>query len=192
MKLVLLDRDGVINVSPGKSYVMSPSEMKLIEGAGNAISRLNEAQIKVAIITNQSIVGQGGLSLQNLDKIHDHLKSLLKRENAFIDKIFFCPDSPCTPTYRRKPNPGMIHEALNFFKAEAQKTPFIGDSLTDLEAAFKAGCPRHLVRTGHGKEVEKQGIPIKYLPVIVHSDLEAAVKYLIKNRLMQNNQVISV
>ncbi|MBS0185191.1 MAG: HAD-IIIA family hydrolase [Proteobacteria bacterium] len=180
MKLVLLDRDGVINVSPGKSYVMSPSEMKLIKGAGNAIACLNKAQIKVAIITNQSIVGQGSLTLQDLDQIHEHLFLLLKKENASIDKIFFCPDAPYAPTHRRKPNPGMIHEALDFFKAEAQDTPFIGDSLTDLEAAFKAGCPRHLVRTGHGKEVEKKGIPIEYLPVIVHADLEAAVKYLLK------------
>ncbi len=175
MKLVLLDRDGVVNVSPGKSYVMSRSAMTLIDGAGKAISRLNEAQIKVVLITNQSIVGQGGLSLQELDQIHDHLIYLLKQEGAWVDKIFFCPDPPHAPTHRRKPNPGMIHEALAFFKAEADDTPFIGDSLTDLEAAFKAGCPRHLVRTGHGADVENHGIPEEFLPVIVHDDLEGAV-----------------
>ncbi|OYX69114.1 MAG: hypothetical protein B7Y79_00125 [Rhodospirillales bacterium 35-44-4] len=74
----------------------------------------------------------------------------------------------------------MLHEALEFFKAEASDTPFIGDSLTDLEAAFKAGCPRHLVRTGHGADVERREIPKELGPVIVHDDLEGAVDYLLK------------
>ncbi len=179
MKLVLLDRDGVINVSPGASYVMSPAEMTLIEGADKAIALLNKAHIKVAVITNQSIIGQGKLSLEELDQIHNHLSSLLKKEGAWVDKIFFCPDPPHAPTHRRKPNSGMIHEALDFFQADASDTPFIGDALTDLEAAFKAGCQRHLVRTGHGRDVEANGIPSELLPVMIHSDLYAAVKYLL-------------
>ena len=179
MKLVLLDRDGVINVSPGKSYVMSPQEFILNEGAGMAISLLNKSSIKVAIVTNQSIVGQGGLSINDLHLIHDHLADLLKPYGAWVDKIFFCPDPPHAPTHRRKPNPGMLEEALEFFKADPKTTPLIGDSLTDLEAAFKAGCPRHLVRTGHGSKTEAQGIPSELYPVIIHDNLLDAVTFLL-------------
>lgn len=179
MRLILLDRDGVINVSPGKSYVMSPQELTLIEGTGQAISLLNKAHIKVAIITNQSIVGQGGLDIKDLHQIHDHLMDLLKPFNAWVDKIFFCPDPPDAPTPRRKPNPGMLEEALHFFKATPSSTPMVGDSLTDLIAAKKAGCPRHLVRTGHGSDVISQGIPPELLPVKIHNDLLDAVTFLL-------------
>ena len=181
MKLVLLDRDGVINVSPGKSYITSPHDLSLIDGAGEAISLLNKAHIKTAIITNQSIVGQGGITLVQLNEIHRYLSALLKKEGAYIDHIFFCTDAPHQPTFRRKPNPGMIQEALAYFDALPHKTPLIGDALVDLEAAFKGGCPRHLVRTGHGKRVEEQGIPHELLPVHIHNDLLSAVHFLLKN-----------
>lgn len=181
MKLILLDRDGVINVSPGKSYVMCPEEFILYKGAGEAIALLNKALIKVAIVTNQSIVGQGGLHINDLHRIHDHLDHLLKPFGAWIDKIFFCPDPPHAPTHRRKPNPGMLEEALMFFKADPASTPLIGDSLTDLIAAQKAGCPRHLVLTGHGSAVLSQGIPSELLPVMIHDNLLAAVSSLLKN-----------
>lgn len=181
MKLVLLDRDGVINFSPGKSYVMSPSEMILLPQAGEAISKLNKQGIKVAVITNQSIIGQGDLSLQELDEIHAHLQNLLEKENAWIDKIFFCPDSPQAPTYRRKPNPGMLLEALEFFDAIPSETPFVGDALSDLEAAFKAGCPRHLVRTGHGLLTEQTEEIKDFSPVTIHEDLSSAVQHLLKS-----------
>lgn len=180
MKLVLLDRDGVINESPGPGYVTSPSQLILIKGSAQAIARLNKADIKVAVITNQSIVGQGGLLTEELTAIHDHLSLLLEKEKAFIDKFYICTDPPWAPTHRRKPNPGMLAEALYDFNVLPAHTPFIGDSLSDLEAAYAQGCLPYLVRTGHGSHVEYQGIPSHLSGTPIHDNLDQSVTHYLE------------
>src|SRR5262249_11121162 len=95
------------------------------------------------------------------------------------DAWFICTDHPDRATRRRKPGPGMLEEALAQFKAVPSDTPMIGDNLRDLEAAAAVGCPRHLVRTGHGAKAQAEGIPPAVLPVRVHDDLAAAVTALL-------------
>ncbi len=178
MKLVLIDRDGVLNVSPGKGYVTHPDQLRLIPGSAKAVRLLNQADIRVCVVTNQSIVGQGRLTLGDLQDIHERLHFLLKQQGAYIDQIYLCTDPAYAPTDRRKPNPGMLFEALQDFKAEASETPFIGDAITDLEAAHRAGCIPYLVRTGHGEEVERQGVPPYISPMQVHDTLLKTVESL--------------
>ncbi len=177
MDLVLLDRDGVINQSPGPGYILSPSALILTKGAGEAIARLNQAQIKVAVITNQSIVGQGGLSREDLDRIHTRLQELLGQHKAHVDKFYICTDPPTSPTHRRKPNPGMLAEALADFHSLAENTPFIGDSLTDIQAARSQGCIPYLVRTGHGARLEAEGIPPLLRPAFIHDTLADSIEH---------------
>ena len=176
MKLVLLDRDGVLNEDRA-DYVKNPGELVLLPGAAQAVARLNAAGFAVAICTNQAGVGKGVFDEAMLARIHDKLRDELARAGGTLDAIFHCPDPGPSP--RRKPEPGMLLEALRRFGAAAARTPFVGDNLRDLEAAAKAGCPRHLVRTGHGAKVQAAGLPSAVLPVRVHDDLAAAVDALL-------------
>jgi D-glycero-D-manno-heptose 1,7-bisphosphate phosphatase len=181
MRLVMLDRDGVLNDEIG-TYVRHPGELRLVSGSARAVARLNEAGIKVAVCTNQGVVGRGIIDQAMLDRIHEKLTGELAREGARLDALIVCTDHPDNPTRRRKPGPGMLEEALRQFRATAAETPMIGDNLRDLEAAAAIGCPRHLVRTGHGAKVQADGIPPAVLPVRVHDDLAAAVDALLGPR----------
>lgn len=176
--MLLLDRDGVINIDRPDS-VKSPDELVLLPGSAAAIARLNVARITVAVVTNQSVVGRGVISAGQLDAIHERLAGLLAREGARLDALHVCTDPPGAPSQRRKPRPGMLIEALRRFAAEPHQTPMIGDDLRDLEAAHAAGCPRVLVRTGKGAATQAAGIPASLLPVAVHADLAAAVDALL-------------
>ena len=177
-RLVLLDRDGVINVDRPDS-VKRVDELALIPGSAAAIARLNIAGIKVAVVTNQSVVGRGVISPRQLDVIHERLAEMLAGEGARLDALIVCTDPPGAPSQRRKPRPGMLIEALQRFAARPGETPMIGDDLRDLEAAHIAGCPRVLVRTGKGVATQAAGVPATLLPVAVHADLAAAVDALL-------------
>ena len=176
MKLVLLDRDGVLN-EDRPDYVKNPGELVMLPGAAKAVARLNAAGFTIAICTNQAGIAKGIFDEAMLARIHAKLRDELAREGASLDAIFHCPDAHASP--RRKPEPGMLLDAIRQFRAEAAQTPFVGDNLRDLQAATKAGCPRHLVRTGHGAKIQAAGIPAEVLPVRVHADLAAAVDALL-------------
>lgn len=176
--LVLLDRDGVLNVDRPDS-VRHPDELVLLPGAAAAVGRLTRAGVLTALCTNQSIVGRGVIDATMLDRIHAKLAEALAREGGRLDHIFVAPDAPDAATRRRKPGPGMIEDALAAVGAGAADTPFIGDALRDLQAAAAAGCPRHLVRTGKGAATLAAGLPDEVDPVQVHEDLAAAVDWLL-------------
>ncbi|MBL8698980.1 MAG: HAD-IIIA family hydrolase [Alphaproteobacteria bacterium] len=177
-RLVLLDRDGVLN-EDRRDYVKTPDELVLIRGAAAAVARLNSAGIRVALCTNQSAVGRGIISAAMLERIHERLREALAREGARLDAVFACPDPPGAPTTHRKPAPGMLIDAMRRFGVAAADAVMIGDSLRDLEAAQRAGTARCLVRTGHGARTQAEGLPASVLPVRVHADLAAAVAALL-------------
>lgn len=176
--LILLDRDGVL-VEEVPNYVKHPGELALIPGAAAAVARLNRAGHRLAVCSNQSAVGRGIIGLDMLERIHAHLRDELARQGASLDAIFFCPDPPWAATVRRKPQPGMLREALARFRADPAETPMVGDSLGDLQAAKAAGCRRVLVRTGHGAKTQAAGLPPELAPVAVHADLAAFVESLL-------------
>lgn len=178
MALVLIDRDGVLNQDRTGS-VRTPDELKMIPRAAEAVARLNAAGIKVAVTTNQSVVGRGIIDTAMLERIHAKLHDELARARARLDAIFVAPDAPDAATDRRKPGPGMLREALSQFRARPAETPMIGDSLTDLKAAAAAGCKRVLVRTGKGALTQAAGLPGELLPVAVYEDLWSAVDALL-------------
>lgn len=175
--LVLLDRDGVINADRADS-VRSIAEWEPLPRAGQAIALLNRAGFKVAVVTNQSVVGRGMISQAELDEIHTHMRAVLSRDGAHLDAIYCCTDAPDHATDRRKPAPGMLLQALQDFGADASRTPMVGDALTDLQAASAAGCPRYLVTTGKGRAVAEGGIPRALSPVVVCDDLWAAAQHI--------------
>lgn len=179
VRMVLLDRDGVLNEDRADS-VTRPDELVLLPGAAEAVARLNRAGVRAVVVTNQSLIGRGVIDVAVLERIHDKLRADLAQEGARLDDILVCPDHPDRATGRRKPEPGMLREALARFGAAAASTPVIGDSLTDLEAAAAVGCPRVLVRTGKGAATESGRLPDRVMPVAVYDDLAAAVAALLE------------
>ena len=178
MRLVLLDRDGVLNVDRPDS-VRNPGELVMIPGSAAAVARLNGAGIRVAVVSNQSVVGRGVIGPDMLEQIHDRLRAELARERARIDAWFVCTEAPGGASDRRKPGPGMLREALAHFRLSPSDAVMIGDAATDLEAAVAAGCRRILVRTGKGAATQAGGLAPRLLPVAVHENLAAAVEALL-------------
>lgn len=180
MKLVLLDRDGVVNVDRPDS-VKSRDEFILLPRVVAAIRLLNDASIPVAIVTNQAVVGRGELTDEGLNDIHTYFQDLLHREGAFINKIYTCTSTdPKHPL--RKPNPGLLIEALNDFQVKPHEAVFIGDALRDLQAARAIQCPCVLVCTGKGAQTIKNGLPDEVLPVRTFDHLYDAVSSLLKEK----------
>ncbi len=178
---MLIDRDGVLNANRD-DYVKTPDELEMIAGAAEAVARLNRAGHRVAVVTNQSCIGRGIIDRAMLERIHDRLRRHLAAAGARLDDILVCPDPPWDAGEWRKPRPGMLREAIRRFGAVPAETHMIGDALSDLEAAARLGCPRILVRTGHGRATQARGLPEQVLPVAVHDDLGAAVDALLGER----------
>mmetsp|Transcript_29281 Transcript_29281/g.33703 ORF Transcript_29281/g.33703 Transcript_29281/m.33703 type:complete len:246 (+) Transcript_29281:33-770(+) len=155
-KLVLLDRDGVINHDVGSPGVLQPSKLDLTPNAARAIGDLRRASCKVALVTNQSCVGKGIIKHSELKYIHETLQSMLIAEDsdAILDKLYVCTSTNDQDDQRMKPNPGMILEALEQFGVNGNECVFVGDTATDMLAALKGGVSKRvLVSTGYGKDL---------------------------------------
>jgi D-glycero-D-manno-heptose 1,7-bisphosphate phosphatase len=178
--LFLLDRDGVLVVNR-KDNIKTPAGLQLIAGAAEAVARLTAAGFDVAICTNQPEVARGAMSHAELDAVHEALTGMLTAKGACVGSILCCTCERKSP--RMKPAAGMLKEALARYGAEARDTPFVGDQVDDLKAAFHAGCKRVLVRTGLGRKALEDGLPQYLEPVAVHADLAAAVDAHLAGRL---------
>lgn len=179
MKLVILDRDGVINYD-SPNYIKSPEEWQALPGSLEAISLLNKAGIKVAIATNQSGIFRELFSEEILNSIHQKLKDQLTELNGHIDAIFYCPHNPNNTCDCRKPKPGLLQQALERFNILPGDACFVGDSYKDIQAAQIAGCQPILVETGNGKKViEKYKSNLKNSRARVYKDLYSFVTNLL-------------
>jgi len=175
MKLVILDRDGVIN-HDSDQYIKSADEWKPIPGSLAAIARLNQAGYRVVVATNQSGVGRGLFETDTLIAIHDKMLKSLAQVGGRIDAIFFCPHTNTDNCECRKPKPGMLKEIAARFNADLAGVPAIGDSLRDLQAAVAVGAQPMLVLTGKGrKTVDDPELPPETL---VFPDLAAAAAHI--------------
>jgi D-glycero-D-manno-heptose 1,7-bisphosphate phosphatase len=169
-KLVILDRDGVLNRDLPQS-VTRLEDFEILDTAPAAVAALTRAGYRVAIATNQACVGRGELAPATLREIHRRLREAVVAAGGRIDAIYVCPEAAADANDRRKPGPGMLREALSDFGAEASEVWFVGDSRGDLEAAAAIGCRPALVRTGKGDDVLARGIPDKLGPVAVFDNL---------------------
>ena len=177
MKLVILDRDGVIN-HDSASYIKSPDEWKPIAGSLEAIALLNQAGYRVLVATNQSGIGRGLFDMATLNAIHDKMHRALSLVGGRVDGIFYCPHAQDAGCACRKPRPGLLDEIAKRFGVSLDGVPFIGDSLRDLQAGAAVGAQPVLVLTGKGKKTRKDGD----LPegTVVHADLAEAVRSLLQ------------
>jgi D-glycero-D-manno-heptose 1,7-bisphosphate phosphatase len=154
-RLILLDRDGVINVD-SPDYVKSPDEWRPIPGSLQAIATLRASGFKVGVCTNQAGVARGHLTRTDLEAIHAKMCDALGELNAQFDGVAYCPHHPDAGCRCRKPQPGMLLTMMRRLKVPARDTMFVGDSLRDVQAAIAAGCRAVVVRTGNGVQTETQ------------------------------------
>jgi D-glycero-D-manno-heptose 1,7-bisphosphate phosphatase len=176
MKLVILDRDGVINFDSAQ-FIKSPAEWKPIPGSLEAIARLNQAGFRVVVASNQSGVGRGLLDMSTLNEINGKMHKALALVGGRIDAVFYCPHANDADCECRKPKPGMLQEIARRFNVDLVGVASVGDSLRDLQAAVAVGAYPFLVRTGKGsKTVETGGLPEG---TIVVEDLAQAVDRII-------------
>ena len=169
-KLVILDRDGVINVD-SDAFIKSPDEWVALPGSLEAIARLNQAGYRIAIATNQSGIGRGLFDMAALNAMHEKMHRMAATVGARIDAIFFCPHTAEDQCECRKPRPGMLKQIRERFDIDPKSTPVVGDSLRDLQAGDALGFVPHLVLTGKGrKTLAAGGLPPD---TRMHDDLRA-------------------
>jgi D-glycero-D-manno-heptose 1,7-bisphosphate phosphatase len=176
MKLVILDRDGVINQDSDR-YIKSPAEWQPIAGSIEAIARLHQGGFRIVVATNQSGIGRGLFDMAMLNAIHEKMHKALAHAGARLDAIFFCPHTADAKCECRKPKPGMLVEIGKRFNVELTGVPCIGDSLRDLQAADAVGAQPMLVLTGKGEKTLRDGNFPKN--TVIFPDLAFAVSALL-------------
>ncbi len=174
-KLIILDRDGVINYD-SDLYIKSPDEWQPIPGSPEAIARLNQWGYRVVVCTNQSGIGRGLFGMDTLNAIHEKMIKTVAQAGGAIDAVFFCPHTDADDCACRKPKPGMLKEVAERYNVDLASVPAVGDSLRDLQSAVAVGARPILVLTGKGKQTRAD--PALPAGTEVFADLAAFVKSL--------------
>ncbi len=178
MKLIILDRDGVIN-EDSEDYIKSPDEWIPIPGSIDAIARLNHAGYSVAIASNQSGIARGYFDLETLAAMSVKMCNLLSQHGGRIDAMIFCPHGPKDGCDCRKPKPGMLIEIGNRFKTSLSKVLFVGDNINDIKAAQAAGVKPVLVKTGKGEQTAAMLTDHGFDDVPVYDNLARLADFLL-------------
>ena len=175
MKLLILDRDGVINHDSDK-YIRTVAQWQPIPGAIDAIARLFHAGWTVAVATNQSGLARGYYDEAELAAMHDKLRGLLAQQQAQIGLIAYCPHGPDDGCDCRKPATGLLEQIAAHYQQDLTGVWFVGDSLRDLQAAVQVGAQPVLVKTGKGLVTLDKQLPANTL---IFDDLAAVAEQLL-------------
>jgi D-glycero-D-manno-heptose 1,7-bisphosphate phosphatase len=179
MKLVILDRDGTINVDSDE-FIKSPDEWQPLPGSLEAIAKLNHAGWHVAVASNQSGLGRGLFDVASLNAIHAKMNKALSAVGGRVDAVFYCPHSPDEGCQCRKPLSGLFEQIGERFGVDLKSVPVVGDTLRDLQAGARVGCRPHLVLTGKGAQLRGLPLPADYpAGTMVHEDLAAFADWLV-------------
>ena len=179
MKLVILDRDGVIN-RDSVEYIKSAAEWEALPGSLEAITRLSQNGFRVVIASNQSGLARKKFTITDLHAIHRKMLDHLSQYGGSIDAIFFCPHGPRQKCECRKPKPGLLKMIASKLRTSLDGVPYIGDSLIDVETAINAGARPLLVRTGkNSSQINNADLPKN---VSVYKDLSEAVDDILRTQ----------
>jgi D-glycero-D-manno-heptose 1,7-bisphosphate phosphatase len=176
MKLIILDRDGVINFDSAQ-FIKSPDEWKPIPGSLEAIARLTREGWRVVVATNQSGLARGLFEMATLNAIHAKMHKATAQAGGRIEAVFYCPHSADMNCECRKPRSGMLNEIATRYGRDLKGVPTVGDSLRDLLAATSVGARPLLVKTGKGERTLAAGGLPSDTPVF--DDLGAVVEHLL-------------
>lgn len=168
---LILDRDGVLNREAASGWLSSPEQWVWEPGSLEALERLSLAGIKISVVSNQSGIGRGAVSREEVDALHRWLESELTAHGVRLEGIFICPHAPGDDCKCRKPLPGLVIEAVEQSEIPKSESMLIGDDERDLEAGRAAGIRVALVRTGKGEQVRDQLEP----NTLVFRNLQEAV-----------------
>lgn len=178
MKIVFLDRDGVINYDPGdKLYVTRVKDFHFIPKAKTAIAKLTKAGYKVFVISNQAGIGKGLFSEHDLNKITDYMLKALRHSNGKIVKAYYCLHRKEDNCSCRKPKTGLLEKAAKKFHLNLKESFFVGDTLRDMKTAKSAGARAILVLSGKERLSNRKNWDI--IPDFVFRDLDSAVEYIL-------------
>ena len=175
MKLLILDRDGVINYD-SDAYIKSVEEWIPLPGAIEAIAQLSKAGWTVAVATNQSGIARGYYDLATLDAMHARLRTLVAEQGGELGLVVYCPHGPDEGCACRKPKPGMLHTIAAHYGVNLAECWFVGDSFGDLQAAQAVDSQPVLVKTGKGLQTLAKVLPVNTL---IFDDLAAVAAELI-------------
>ena len=177
-KAIFIDRDGTLIVD--KDYLHKPEEVEFFEGAVKALKRAIDAGFEIVMVTNQSGVGRGYFTLQDVEKVHEHMANEMSSEQVSMLHVYVAPEAPDAPSPGRKPSPQFLFDARDEYGIELGRSYMVGDKLIDLECGWNAGVRKSiLVRTGYGAEVESQGADLG--KAVVVDDICAAVDWILKD-----------
>ncbi|HWN37973.1 MAG TPA: D-glycero-beta-D-manno-heptose 1,7-bisphosphate 7-phosphatase [Gammaproteobacteria bacterium] len=174
-RLVMIDRDGVINEDSGE-FIKSVAEWRPIAGSLEAIASLHRAGWMVVVVTNQSGVGRGLYDEATLGQIHEHMRSRVRAAGGELAGVYYCPHMPDAGCECRKPKPGMFRALERELGVSVVGAPYIGDRMSDVEAAEAVGARPMLVRTGTGAATVAL-LGTRRVPVF--DDLAAAARSLL-------------
>ncbi|MGI9286830.1 MAG: D-glycero-beta-D-manno-heptose 1,7-bisphosphate 7-phosphatase [Pseudomonadales bacterium] len=178
MKLVILDRDGVIN-QDSDAFVKNPAEWRPIAGSIDAIAKLYKNGFTIFVTTNQSGLARGLFTLEELNAIHAKMHAMVNAAGGKIERVFYCPHGPDDGCDCRKPRLGLLDQVEEYCGVSLLGVHCIGDSLRDLQAADAKGCQPVLVLTGNGEKTRQQ-LQGQELPVF--ADLAAAAGAIIQHK----------
>ncbi len=176
---VFLDRDGTLVVEKG--YLCRPEEVELIPGAARALRELAGAGFLRVVVTNQSGVARGYFGPGAVAVVHEAVRRLLRAGGADVDGWYVCPHHPefTGPCGCRKPETGLLERAARDLGIDLARSWVVGDKVSDVELARRAGCRAALVRTGYGRRAEAELAASGRLPEIVADHLEEAVERIL-------------
>ncbi len=183
MKLIILDRDGTINVDRD-DFVKSVDEWVPLPGALEAIARLNHAGWHVVVASNQSGLGRGLFDAATLNAMHSKMQKLLAAQGGKIDAIFYCPHTADEACHCRKPMPGLFEKIIERYALDTavQAVHTVGDTLRDLQAGAAVGCVPHLVLTGKGEKYKTMALAPEFPDATkMHADLAAFATHLLQS-----------
>ena len=184
MKLVILDRDGVLNPDC-EEFIASPDEWHALPGALEAVARLNHAGFHVVLATDQSGLGRGLFDVASLNAIHGKLHKQLATFGGRVDAVFYCPHSPEESCDCRMPHPGLFLQIGDRLGMELTGVAACGNRPAFLQAAAAAGCDPHLVLTGHIAELDLADLrEIFPAGTRIHPDLAAFAESLLSHQVL--------
>ena len=183
-KALFIDRDGTLILE--KEYLRDPGQVQFIPGAIPALKKAAEAGFIIVMVTNQSGVGRGYFTLEDVERVHAHVAKEIALHNVAFVKIYVAPESPDAPSRGRKPSPQFLFDARDEFDIDLSRSYMVGDKLIDLQCGWNADVRRSiLVRTGYGRKVEEQEKE-KLAEAIVVDDLGAAVDWVLRDSASEN------
>lgn len=175
---LFLDRDGVI-IENRANYVRTWQDVEIYPQALHALANIRQTLYKIIVVTNQSAVGRGIITLETAQEINRRLVGEIERENGRVDDVFMCPHAPDDRCHCRKPKPGLLQQAARKHQIDLSRSIMIGDALTDLGAGMAAGVAQTiLLRTGRGQAQAQLPDARRFRPILIHDDLSRALNAL--------------